>query len=150
MQGELLNQIEVFTSAEDVQIATTPTSGRFGILCAALRFITTTGRVVQTGDANEMGALPDALYSRLACKGPLSDSDIHSFQVRHGELVSVTTMYCPRALLRHGLLTNSQIRKLWVGVLHHIHGTVMKCKDGQRFGSFSRRMAHLSRCLLTR
>ncbi len=67
MQGELLKQIEVFTSAEDMQIAHIAISGRFGVLCTTMRCVITTRRAVQTGDAYDMGAMPDALDSKLAC-----------------------------------------------------------------------------------
>ncbi len=131
--GELLTQVEVFTSPEYVQTVRSATQSFFNPLCAAIRFLTSTGRSVQVGDANDIGGMPDALHFTFACSGlVLEDSYIHSFQIRHGELASVTTRQCPRFLLRHGLLTNTQIRRLWVGVGHHIHGIVMEYEDGSQ------------------
>ncbi len=48
--GELLIQVETYTPPEDAQIATAASRNRIGLLCAAMRFITTTGRVVQVGE----------------------------------------------------------------------------------------------------
>ncbi len=57
-----------------------------------------------------------------------------SFQVQRRELDSVTTINCPRTLLRHGLLTATQIRRLWVGVGHPVHEIVMEYEDGSQNG----------------
>ncbi len=134
--GELFIQIEAYTSPEDAQIATSATQNRFGLVCTAKRFVETTGRDVQVGDTSDMQeAQQDALYSKFTCEGPQGrDSYIHSFHIRMGGLESVTTVYCPSNLLRKGLLTSSQIRRLWVGVGHHVHGIVMEFEDGTHFG----------------
>ncbi len=46
----------------------------------------------------------------------------------------MTTIYCTRNLLRKGILTSSQKRRLWGGVGQHVHGIVMEFEDSTQFG----------------
>ncbi len=73
--GKLLIRVEIYTSPEEAQIASSVMPDRFGNLCAAIRVMTTTGRAVQVGDAYDIGAKPDAIYCKFTFNGPrLSDS----------------------------------------------------------------------------
>ncbi len=127
--------IEIYTSPDDVQIAASTTKDRLGILCTAMRMVTSTGRVAQIVDSYAMMTpQQDSLYSKFACDGPQhKDSYKHDFCIYKGKLESVTTISCPQTLIRKALLTTSQLRRLWVGVGRHIHGVVMEFEDGTQF-----------------
>ncbi len=96
--GELLYSIEVYTSPDDCALRVSPRQQLHGVLCSALRLVTSTGRGVMVCDGAGMLEQPTgSLYSKFSCDGRDSscDSYMMNVDIQHGCIDTVTPVHVP-------------------------------------------------------